>query len=159
MSSRSTDRTPIVSVYPLASLVLGRMRRKKLLRVPVLTYLTDFAVHSLWVHPGIDRHLAVSEISAAGCADRAAARTRSPAGRSSATGSAYAEYDRDAMRSSLGLDPDDRAVLVVAGSWGVGDVVAHRRGDREVGRVPPHHGVRAGREAAAPSSMNADTAR
>ena len=42
----------IVSVYPLASLVLGRMRRKKQLRVPVLTYLTDFAVHSLWVHRG-----------------------------------------------------------------------------------------------------------
>jgi len=54
----------VVSVYPLASLVLGRMRRKKHLRVPVLTYLTDFAVHSLWVHRGIDRHLAVSEISA-----------------------------------------------------------------------------------------------
>ncbi len=56
----------IVSVYPLASLVLGRMRRKKTLRVPVVTYLTDFAVHSLWVHPGVDGHLAVSELSAAG---------------------------------------------------------------------------------------------
>ena len=76
----------IVSVYPLASLVLGRMRRKKLLRVPVLTYLTDFAVHSLWVHRGIDRHLAVSEISAA-AADPRAARTPT-LGPSSATGSA-----------------------------------------------------------------------
>ena len=28
------------------------------------------------------------------------------------------------MRSNLGLSPEDRAVLVVAGSWGVGDVVA-----------------------------------
>ena len=37
----------VVSVYPLASLVLGRMRRKKQLRVPVVTFLTDFAVHSL----------------------------------------------------------------------------------------------------------------
>ena len=35
-----------------------------------------------------------------------------------------AEYDRDAVRSNLGLSPEDRAVLVVAGSWGVGDVVA-----------------------------------
>ena len=33
------------------------------------------------------------------------------------------EYDRDAVRSNLGLAPEDRAVLVVAGSWGVGDVV------------------------------------
>jgi UDP-N-acetylglucosamine:LPS N-acetylglucosamine transferase len=113
----------IVSVYPLASLVLGRMRRKKLLRVPVLTYLTDFAVHSLWVHRGVDRHLAVSEISAAGAQSRGGkdAYARGPL-----VGDRFrvAEYDRDAMRSSLGLDPEDRAVLVVAGSWGVGDVVA-----------------------------------
>jgi UDP-N-acetylglucosamine:LPS N-acetylglucosamine transferase len=113
----------IVSVYPLASLVLGRMRRKKLLRVPVLTYLTDFAVHALWVHRGIDRHLAVSEISAAGAESRGgkAAFARGPL-----VGDRFrvAEYDREAMRSSLGLDPDDRAVLVVAGSWGVGDVLA-----------------------------------
>jgi processive 1,2-diacylglycerol beta-glucosyltransferase len=113
----------IVSVYPLASLVLGRMRRKKLLRVPVLTYLTDFAVHSLWVHRGVDRHLAVSEISADAALSRGG---RDAYARGPLVGERFRvdEYDRDAVRSSLGLDPDDRAVLVVAGSWGVGDVVA-----------------------------------
>jgi processive 1,2-diacylglycerol beta-glucosyltransferase len=113
----------IVSVYPLASLVLGRMRRKKLLRVPVVTYLTDFAVHSLWVHPGVDRHLAVSELSAVAATSRGGkdARARGPL-----VGERFSDaiYDRDAVRSGLGLAPDDRAVLVVAGSWGVGDVVA-----------------------------------
>jgi processive 1,2-diacylglycerol beta-glucosyltransferase len=113
----------IVSVYPLASLVLGRMRRKKQLRVPVVTYLTDFAVHSLWVHRGIDRHLAVSEISAAAAESRGGrdARARGPL-----VSERFREvqYDRDTVRSNLGLAPDDRAVLVVAGSWGVGDVVA-----------------------------------
>jgi len=113
----------VVSVYPLASLVLGRMRRKKHLRVPVLTYLTDFAVHSLWVHRGIDRHLAVSEISAAAAESRGGrdARARGPL---VSARFREAQYDRDAVRSNLGLGPDDRAVLVVAGSWGVGDVVA-----------------------------------
>ena len=145
-------------MYPLASLVLGRMRRKKQLRVPVLTYLTDFAVHSLWVHRGIDRHLAVSEISAeARQLARRQGRPRARA-RSSATGSATPTYDRDAVRSSLGLAPDDRAVLVVAGSWGVGDVVATVEAIGAVGRVPPHHRVRARREAAAPSSSSAATA-
>ncbi|HEX9506056.1 MAG TPA: glycosyltransferase, partial [Acidimicrobiia bacterium] len=113
----------IVSVYPLASLVLGRMRRKKLLRVPVVTYLTDFAVHALWVHPGVDRHLAVSELSAMAAESRGGkdARVRGPL-----VGLRFSEatYDRDTVRSNLGLAPDDRAVLIVAGSWGVGDVVA-----------------------------------
>ncbi|HEX5588469.1 MAG TPA: glycosyltransferase [Acidimicrobiia bacterium] len=113
----------IVSVYPLASLVLGRMRRKKTLRVPVVTYLTDFAVHSLWVHPGVDRHLAVSELSAQAATARGGrdARARGPL-----VGPRFRDVavDRDAVRSALGLDAHDRAVLVVAGSWGVGDVVA-----------------------------------
>ncbi len=113
----------VVSVYPLASLVLGRMRRKKQLRVPVVTYLTDFAVHSLWVHRGVDRHLAVSEISAAAATSRGGkdARARGPL---VSERFREAEYDRDAVRSNLGLAAEDRAVLVVAGSWGVGDVVA-----------------------------------
>ncbi len=113
----------VVSVYPLASLVLGRMRRKKQLRVPVITFLTDFAVHSLWVHRGVDRHLAVSEISAAAAESRGGkdARARGPLVSDQFRD---AEYDRSTVRSNLGLSPDDRAVLVVAGSWGVGDVVA-----------------------------------
>ena len=61
---RRTRPDAVVSTYPLASLVLGRMRKKKWLRVPVATYLTDFAVHPLWVHPGVDLHLAVSPVSA-----------------------------------------------------------------------------------------------
>jgi UDP-N-acetylglucosamine:LPS N-acetylglucosamine transferase len=113
----------IVSVYPLASLVLGRMRRKKHLRVPVLTYLTDFAVHSLWVHKGVDRHLAVSELSAEAATSRGG---KGAVARGPLVGDRFraAEYDRDAVRTNLGLSPDDRAVLVVAGSWGVGEVVA-----------------------------------
>jgi UDP-N-acetylglucosamine:LPS N-acetylglucosamine transferase len=113
----------IVSVYPLASLVLGRMRKTGLLRVPVVTYLTDFAVHSLWVHPGIDRHLAVSEVSAQAAAHRKGkdARAHGPL-----VGDRFRDpaIDRAAVRSALGLSPDDRAVLVVAGSWGVGDVIS-----------------------------------
>jgi UDP-N-acetylglucosamine:LPS N-acetylglucosamine transferase len=112
----------VVSVYPLASLVLGRMRRKKQLRVPVLTYLTDFAVHSLWVHKGVDRHLAVSEISAQTAESRGG---KSAYARGPLVSDRFREvaYDRDAVRTNLGLAPDERAVLVVAGSWGVGDVL------------------------------------
>jgi UDP-N-acetylglucosamine:LPS N-acetylglucosamine transferase len=113
----------IVSVYPLASLVLGRMRRTKILRVPVVTYLTDFAVHSLWVHPGVDRHLAVSPMSAEAAVARGGkdARAQGPL-----VGERFRDthVDRAAVRSALGLAPGDRAVLVVAGSWGVGDVVS-----------------------------------
>jgi UDP-N-acetylglucosamine:LPS N-acetylglucosamine transferase len=113
----------VVSVYPLASLVLGRMRCRKLLRVPVVTYLTDFAVHSLWVHRGVDRHLAVSELSAEVAASRGGrdARARGPL---VAERFHHVDADRASARAELGIAPTERAVLVVAGSWGVGDVVS-----------------------------------
>lgn len=113
----------IVSTYPLASLVLGRMRKKGWLRVPVATYLTDFAVHPLWVHPGVDLHLAVSPISAETAAKRGGRENQ-------ASGPLVADRfttgarpaSRHEMRRRLGIDDEERAVLVVAGSWGVGDV-------------------------------------
>ena len=61
----------VVSTYPMASLVLGRARQRGRLRVPVATFITDFAVHPLWTHPGVDLHLCVHERSA----DAAAARS------------------------------------------------------------------------------------
>ena len=121
---RELERTrpdAVVSTYPLASLVLGRMRKKKLLRVPVATYLCDFAVHPLWVHPGVDLHLAVSQVSA----DTAAKRgSHNNVASGPLVGDKFRTHrpDREDMRRSLGIEPHERAVLVVAGSWGVGDV-------------------------------------
>jgi processive 1,2-diacylglycerol beta-glucosyltransferase len=114
----------IVSTYPLASLVLGRMRKKGWLRVPVATYLTDFAVHPLWVHPGVDLHLAVSPLSAETAAKRGGRENRAsgPLVGEPFRGSSERPTGRQEMRRRLGIDDDERAVLVVAGSWGVGDV-------------------------------------
>jgi processive 1,2-diacylglycerol beta-glucosyltransferase len=115
----------IVSTYPLASLVLGRMRKKGWLRVPVATYLTDFAVHPLWVHPGVDVHLAVSPLSAETAAKRGGRENHAagPLVGEHFRGSAMERpTSRQEMRRRLGIDDDERAILVVAGSWGVGDV-------------------------------------
>jgi len=121
---RELERTrpdAIVSTYPVASLVLGRMRKKKWLKVPVATFLTDFAVHPLWVHPSIDLHMAVSPVSAQTAAMRGG---KANVASGPLVGDRFTSLkpDRDAMRHILGIEPDERAVLVVAGSWGVGDM-------------------------------------
>ncbi|MFD0515722.1 hypothetical protein ACFQ0Q_45950 [Streptomyces aureus] len=54
----------IVSTYPGASRVLGGLRLRGRLAVPVLTYLTDFSVHPLWVADGVDVHLAAHSVPA-----------------------------------------------------------------------------------------------
>lgn len=120
----NADADVVVSTYPLSSLVLGNMRKKRWLRVPVMTFLTDFAVHPLWVHPHVDVHLATSEFAAATARTRGSEDARAPgplvADRFWAADDGAGS--RASARAALGIGETERAVLVVAGSWGVGDV-------------------------------------
>jgi processive 1,2-diacylglycerol beta-glucosyltransferase len=117
-----TDADVVVSTYPLSSLVLGNMRKKRWLKVPVITFLTDFAVHPLWVHPHVDVHLATSPYAAATARTRGGDDARSPGPLVEDRFRAVADGERSTTRAELGLGDDVRAVLVVAGSWGVGDI-------------------------------------
>ena len=114
-------------------------------------------VHSLWVHRGIDRHLAVSEISAEAATSRGGKDAR-------ARGPLVSDRFRDAdVRPRRGAHqprprarrprrPRRRRVV------GRGRRHRHRRGDRAQRRVPPDHGVRARRQPPRPSSRPAATA-
>jgi processive 1,2-diacylglycerol beta-glucosyltransferase len=115
----------VVSTYPLATLCLGRLRRTGALKIPAVNFITDFGVHPLWVHRGIDLNLAVHE----GPARVARERTGRPAVAcgplvSEAYGpdGAGAPGARAVARRRWNVAEGERAVLVVAGSWGVGSI-------------------------------------
>jgi UDP-N-acetylglucosamine:LPS N-acetylglucosamine transferase len=116
------DVRAVVSTYPGASQVLGALRRDGRLEVPVVTYLTDFSVHPLWVAPGVDLHLAAHAVTAAQARARGAARVAvagpvaGPGFRPARTG------ERAAARARFGLPERGPLALLVAGSWGVGPV-------------------------------------
>lgn len=123
--ARAADADVVVSTYPLATLALGRLRARGRLTVPVANFITDFGVHPLWVHPGVDLNLAVH----AGPAEHAESRSGRP---SIACGPAVnPAFDpgpepsarRANARRRMGIGPEERAVLVVAGSWGVGGLL------------------------------------
>jgi UDP-N-acetylglucosamine:LPS N-acetylglucosamine transferase len=114
------DVRAVVSTYSLAGQVIGPLRTDGRLPVPAVTYVTDFAVHHHWLAPGVDAHLTPHPVSAqrAGAAGAGGAR---------AVGALVAEGfhrppDPDA-RARFDL-PDGQLALVVAGSWGVGDLAA-----------------------------------
>jgi UDP-N-acetylglucosamine:LPS N-acetylglucosamine transferase len=113
----------VISTYPLASQALGRLRRSGRLAAPAYAVLTDPSVHPLCVAPGVDLHLAPNPDAAeevrtryglpvamvTPIVDPAFRPARGP------------EEVLDARRRH-GLPLDDRIALVVAGSWGVGDI-------------------------------------
>ncbi|MER0448414.1 UDP-N-acetylglucosamine--N-acetylglucosamine transferase [Streptomyces sp. Edi4] len=112
----------VVSTYPGASQVLGALRRRGRLHVPVLTYLTDFSVHPLWAAPGIDAHLAAHPVPAAQAKALGAARVTVTGPVTGARFTATGEPERQAARDRFGLPHDGALALLVAGSWGVGPV-------------------------------------
>lgn len=118
----------VVSTYPLASQTLGRLRATGRLDAVTVTYLTDPAVHRMWVHPGIDHHLTVTEATSR--MGRLVYRTAmQPVGGlvSPRFGERPTQERRRALRAELGLSADLPVALVVAGSLGIGEVSASVR--------------------------------
>jgi len=117
------DPVAVVSTYPLASHVLGLLRRRGELAAPTFTFLTDMSVHPIWVSEGIDLHLALHEVAADQARALGASRVEviHPA-----VDPAFAQpvttAERVAARGRYGLPIQGPVALVVAGSWGVGEV-------------------------------------
>jgi UDP-N-acetylglucosamine:LPS N-acetylglucosamine transferase len=133
-----TDAAAVVSTYPFASQVLGKLVEQGLLTAPVATFLTDMSVHPLWVARGVSAHLALHPVAARQAALLGAAGVR-------VTGPAVppafrpptAEAERHAARDAFGLAAGVPAALVVAGSWGVGPVARAARDIAATGLATP----------------------
>jgi UDP-N-acetylglucosamine:LPS N-acetylglucosamine transferase len=114
-----------VSTHPFPSQALGHLRATGRLTVPVTTYLTDMSVHRLWVHPGVDTHLAVHDIPARQARGLGAGETRvvNPAIRASFATTTRTRDGQGAARRALGLPQDQRHLgLVTGGASGIGQL-------------------------------------
>ncbi|WP_276958177.1 MGDG synthase family glycosyltransferase [Ferrimicrobium acidiphilum] len=119
------DPDIIIALHPFSAQLLGQMRHQRnpvVSNRPIATFLTDYSVHPLWVHPDVDLHLCVSETAAV------QARTRAGAsGEIVVTGpfvdpKFFSRVDRQAAREALSIPNDRFVALIVSGSWGVGDI-------------------------------------
>ncbi len=127
----------VISVYPLASQVLGRLRGRGELAAPVVTFLTDMSVHRLWVAPAVDLHLALHD---------------EPARQATAAGATRVEVagpvvrpqfrpttdrtERTRIRDRYAIPGGRPVALVVAGSWGVGAVAQSAADLADAGYTP-----------------------
>jgi processive 1,2-diacylglycerol beta-glucosyltransferase len=112
----------IVSVYPVTTEVLARLRRKGRLSVPVLAAITDLSALRYWAAPGADVHLLTHPESEEEVRKITGDATVVQAVHG-LTGPEFARPRGCAeSRAALGLPADGKIVLVSGGGWGVGDV-------------------------------------
>lgn len=115
----------VVSTHHIASQIIGRLRLSGRLCSPAVTFLTDMSVHRMWVSPGIDAHLAIgpTAMEQALALDARSVYACAPAVPPDFR-PARSDAERAWARRRFGLPHDKPVALVVAGSWGVGEIEA-----------------------------------
>ncbi|MBX5464748.1 MAG: glycosyltransferase, partial [Clostridia bacterium] len=123
---RSLRPRVAVCTFPVPAGVLVHLRRGGLIDVPVVTVITDYTVHSQWVHPGTALYCVGSEevresllargepeevVRVTGIPVRDAFRPHSP-------------EERARLRRALGLRPERPTLLVTGGAFGALAAVA-----------------------------------
>jgi UDP-N-acetylglucosamine:LPS N-acetylglucosamine transferase len=126
----------------MAAQAAGRLRLRGELTVPSVVVVTDYAVNRLWLHPGNDRYICEHETAAREVTRLIGrpARRHAPlirpefraAWRARPGGRVWDSWDGPPRPG-----PRDRAVLVVAGSWGTGAIEETARVLERSGRYLP----------------------
>ena len=118
---RERDPDVVVSTHPSLTNILGILRRRGKIDMPVVATITDLADHILWAHRHCDMHLV--------CYEQAVERIEPITGPGSVVrvrplvSPQFLEpCDRADARERLDLPADDPIVLVSGGGWGVGDL-------------------------------------
>ncbi len=115
------DPDVVVSTYPAITVVLGYMRRRRMLRVPAVATITDMTGLFFWAQRGIDTHLVMYEASLRDV-ERIAGRGSAQVVRPLIAAEFLEPRDPAAARDSLGLPRGGHVVVVSGGGWGVGDL-------------------------------------
>jgi len=115
------DADVVVSTYPAAASVLGSLRRRGLLSLPVYATVTDLGGLAFWAHPGVDLHLVMHEACVTEV-ERLAGPGSARRVRPLVDATFFQPCDAGPIRSRLGVTGDQVLVIVSGGGWGVGDL-------------------------------------
>jgi processive 1,2-diacylglycerol beta-glucosyltransferase len=116
-----TNPDIVVSTYPGTTEVLGELKRRGEVTLPVVSAITDLAALRLWAHPALDLHLITHEESAEEVRE-IAPRSRIVWVRGMTARAFESPVDEAEARRALELPAEGGVVIVSGGGWGVGDM-------------------------------------
>lgn len=114
----------IICTYPTIAGVLAQLREKRELTIPLVTIVTDYAIHSQWVHFGIDLYIVGSQDVAEGLVNRGIDPDRIKITGIPVSPKFEGELNRLELINKLGFNPNQPTILVMGGAYGVLDNAA-----------------------------------
>jgi UDP-glucose 4-epimerase len=115
------DPDVVISTYPGVTAILGMLREKRRLGIPVQSAITDLAGLRYWAHPGVDLHY-VTHPESIEEVERLVGPGTVEWARPPISPEFLAPRTRRDAREALGVNAHARMVLVSGGGWGVGDL-------------------------------------
>lgn len=109
----------IVAVHPTPAGALSELRDMGELSVPFITVVTDYVVHSQWIHPRTDLYVVGSECVRSGLARRGVDDHRVRVSGIPIRANTALLAQREALREKWGLKPDVPTVMVMTGAQGM----------------------------------------
>lgn len=111
----------VITTHPFPTAILSVLRGRGTLQVPLNVVLTDFSIHSLWLHAHVDRYFLSSQEAVNECMHRGVDKERIFHTGIPIRHAFNAEQDRDVIIQRYNLD--QRPVLLLCGGGdGLGDV-------------------------------------
>ncbi len=115
----------IVSCHAFVSTMLGDLKKKRKIKTPVISLITDFEVHYTYIADGIDHYI----VSSQKMVDDFQTRYNISPRKVHAFGipvfqKFYDTPDKAQLKNKLRLKPDGKTVLFMAGSFGVNEVLS-----------------------------------
>lgn len=114
----------MVTTHPFMSIMCSRLREKGITNIPLVSIITDFASHNAYINPGVTDYIVssiqmVDELEKIGV-DR---NTVHPVGIPIDPIFFEKDENKEEHLRELGFDPSLKTVLIMAGSFGVTDIL------------------------------------
>lgn len=112
----------IIATHPIPAYMLSILKYNKEINVPVVTIMTDYASHNLWLHQDIEAYVVsnsdmIDEMVSHGIDRKIIYDYGIPV-----SPNFIKYYNKEATLSELGLDDDKPTLLVMGGSLGMGKI-------------------------------------
>lgn len=113
----------VVSTHAFASEMMSALKRKYKLDIPIVTIITDFSPHRMYIQDNVDFYITASDDTVEQVKTLGVKEDRIRSLGIPIDSSFYDEFDREKELKEMGFQADIPTLLLMAGSFGVSDIL------------------------------------